>query len=508
VATQALVKDAGPSGHAAGPVDVVPLLKSYSRALLLARSPPASLALSRKLTWLHMRLRPSWGSHYFTARYIRRRADALERALSRRMAVGEADENDAQELEALRAFKSSLPPPPSRIFTVVGLIAAILLSQALLGWLLRQIEVTEPGDERSIQQAFEGVSLSPDVKSLGDIGRALADANFVQNGVVLLTVFLVLYLFGRPLASGYRLSLMCLGQPDRLSRRRRDSDLWKASEALDIPRTQTALARAMHADLRRDAPFDLLVKSLPWLAAGYWAIGFLRFAFTSEETIAGLVLFALCATRLGWLVRRLRARTYRSWWIGLPLVFTCVIALILPDIDYSLGYSARTDLAREDARLVAGISDVPRQGRSDLQLLLQEHHNLAGVDLRGQDLHKLSLGGKRLVDAKLRLADIRRADLRGADLRGADLRGVIATGAHFEHADLRGATFRCSDLRGANFTDAKLGDAVVTRAVVSDRTRWPEGFRPHRTRGPGAVDDYGPGIAASYDYIWECFQGF
>jgi hypothetical protein len=111
------VKDAGPSGHAAGPVGVVPFLKSYSRALLLARSPPASLALSRKLTWLHMRLRPSWGSHYFTVRYIRRRTDALERALSRRMAVGEADENDAQELESLRTFKSSLPPPPSRIFT-------------------------------------------------------------------------------------------------------------------------------------------------------------------------------------------------------------------------------------------------------------------------------------------------------------------------------------------------------------------------------------------------------
>jgi hypothetical protein len=77
-------------------------------------------------------VRPTWGSQFWTVRYARRRADELQRALSARLAVREADDDDAAELEALERFKASLPPPPSRWLTVLALISAILTAQALL----------------------------------------------------------------------------------------------------------------------------------------------------------------------------------------------------------------------------------------------------------------------------------------------------------------------------------------------------------------------------------------
>jgi hypothetical protein len=57
---------------------------------------------------LHLRLRPTWGVRYFTNRYVSRRVASLERALSQRIAVGEVDATDKDELAALAAFKASL----------------------------------------------------------------------------------------------------------------------------------------------------------------------------------------------------------------------------------------------------------------------------------------------------------------------------------------------------------------------------------------------------------------
>jgi hypothetical protein len=88
---------------------VVPLLRSYRDAMLLARKPPASLRLWRWLRWIHLRLRPRWACCYFTTRYVRGRVDALERALARRTALGEADADDHEEAVAVTRFKASLP---------------------------------------------------------------------------------------------------------------------------------------------------------------------------------------------------------------------------------------------------------------------------------------------------------------------------------------------------------------------------------------------------------------
>ena len=190
-------------------VDVVPLLQAYRGALILSRAPPASVALPSKLPpalrRLYLAVRPAWGCRYFTTRYVRRSAEALERELAGRIAVDEADPDDKDEAEALVRFKSSLAPPPSRLLTLIGLIAAILLSQALLGR-LGETFLDAYGDAKSndIKNAVNHVDLSPDVMSVGELTRALVSASYLEDFVVLLTIVTILYVFGRPLAAGFR----------------------------------------------------------------------------------------------------------------------------------------------------------------------------------------------------------------------------------------------------------------------------------------------------------------
>src|SRR3954447_18550317 len=116
-------------------VDLVPSLRAYRGALLLSREPPPSInvpsMLPQAVRRIYPRLRPAWGCHYFATRYVRGVTEALERAFAARIAVGEADPDDEAEGDSLQRFKSSLTPPPSRLLVIVGLLAAILLSQAL-----------------------------------------------------------------------------------------------------------------------------------------------------------------------------------------------------------------------------------------------------------------------------------------------------------------------------------------------------------------------------------------
>lgn len=66
--------------------------------------------------------------------------------------------------------------------------------------------------------------------------------------------------------------------------------------------------------------------------------------------------------------------------------------------------------------------------------------NLGGMILQGADLRGADLTGTTLVETDLKGTDLKDTDLKGADLRGADLRG----------ADLKGATLVETDLKGAN----------------------------------------------------------
>jgi pentapeptide repeat protein len=541
-------------------LDVVPLLKSYRSALVLARRPPQSLAVPPKLWTLLRRLRPTWGSHYYATRYVRRRTAAVERALAARCAVGEADENDKTEADALKQFQSSLTPPPPRLVMALAFIAAILLSQALVNVLFSSLDSFIGEHREEVSNALAGLNLSPDVKSLGDVIDALAAANFIEIGFVIAAVAFVAYVFGRPLASGYRLAYYCTGRPERLGRLRRHSPLRMQACALEIPEQEAAVARITEADLRREAPMDLVVKATLWFAAAYWLVGLLRFdgsphveaggfvlwlaicgaavagigwlsrrargrwvalawvaaivvavalipvlvhkmdSESAQQDTVWLVLFGLTVARLGWLARKAHSRRASRWWLLAPLATVVLIALVA---SYNPN-EVSADATRVDALKRIHAVDVPRLSRSDLKLMLLSDPKLAGVDLRGQDLHGFVLVGKRLPGAILDVADLRDGILNQAHLRNASLAGTLLTRAFLVGADLRGADLECADLRGANLQDAKLDGTVLSGALGSESTTWPDGFDPSAqgVQPESALDETEmSGRAAVYGYI-------
>jgi hypothetical protein len=502
-------------------LDVVPLLKAYRAALRLARRPPASLDLSPALERLHRWLRPTVGCDYFVTRQVRRRVGALERALTARVAVGDVDENDRAELEALRTFRSSLAPPPGRGWTVAGLIAAILLTQAVVGrlsYLLSYVGATA-GKGSSLETALNGVSLSPDVRSVGDLGRALTSADFIDLGVVVLSVVCVLYLFARPLACGYRLAQLCLDGRVRLSQRRRQSPLCRQAARLAIPAQEAAVARIADAQFQRDAPIDILVKAAPCIAIAYVAVGLTRFGggmgistreaawvlasaallgsiawlprrvtwlgaaqwaavlslvvvlglgvvfelIVDQEALADsaadvwLAIYVVTLMRLAWLAWYARGGGRTLMWLAVPFAVIVAIGIIAR-------YHDSGTFDRAEALAIEHLSDVPHVSRYDLQVL-----------------HDLSLRDKDLTGAQLALADLRATDLRSADLAHADLHGARAFSAGLRHANLKNADLRCSDLRsadlrGADLRHARLTGATFVNAVADDQTLWPAGF--------------------------------
>jgi hypothetical protein len=293
-------------------LDVVPLLRSYRDAMRLARTPPASLRLWRPLQWIHMRLRPRWACCYFTTRYVRGRVDALERALARRTALGEADANDNEEAQAVAQFKASLPSAPSRIWGVAGLTAAILLAQVLMG-----VVASGNGEwVRKVRDAIGGLGTSPDVKQFSDIGGVLVSADYFQLGLILLSAGATLYLFGRPLASGYRLAHLCLGRAERLSRLRRSSELCVAAARLSTVPQEVAAVRNASAEFRQEMPIDLLVKTLPASLMAYLLIGNVRTGALADVTDFRAAAWALASVAIGaagaWTMGRLKARP-RAW---------------------------------------------------------------------------------------------------------------------------------------------------------------------------------------------------
>jgi hypothetical protein len=564
--------------------DVRPLLRSYGVAIELSREPPASLALPRRLQRIHRWLRPRWACHYFTTRYVRRRTDALERALAARIALGKTDGDDRKEAEALARFKASLAPAPSRAFTLAGILGAIALSQALVGWIFDEVDgslgraffplPTDKDTHDAMKKGYDSIGLTPDVKSIRDVVGDLVSANFADRGLILLAIAATLYVFGRPLASGYRLSYLCLGRPDRSGRRRRASALWQSAARLETTAREHAAVQAGRAQFRRDTPLDLVVKALPWMVVLYWFAGLARLdaqASTPElgqwvlvcaataavlpwvqrrlrrplsarkhrgwgVVVAGgyvavpvaafvaitgtlptltdltpgpeLALVPVAFARLGWLARSAWARGYPTHWVALPIVLTCAVALASPYDGEAIYRAFAASGAPQWARESAGIAGVPRLSRHDLQLLVSTRENLRSSDLRGQDLHGLSLRSRDLADAQLRLADLRGADLHGARLQGADLRGALASKARMRGAHLDGADLRCSDLRGADLTGASLRHANLEGAIRDRATRWPAGFKSRQhLAGPADVDDdpeFFRGDAATYDYVSSC----
>ena len=512
--------------------DVHELLASYGAAIALSRDAPASLALPPVLERIHRRLRPRWACHYFTTRYVRRRTEALERALAARIALGEADDDDRREAEGLAKFKASLTPAPSRAFVIAGIVGVITLSQALVSGLFKGVDSetgrgffplpTDGKAHGAIEKGIDSIGLTPDVKSIRDVMGALASANFADRALILLAIAATLYVFGRPLASGYRLSYLCLGRPERGGRRRRTSELWRAAARLETTAREHAAVYTARAQFRRDAPLDLVVKALPWLVVLYWFAGLARLDAQASAPELGqwVLVCAAIAAMLPWVQRRLRRRLsprgYRGWrvviaggCVAVPVAAFVAITGTLPTITdltpgpeaalvpvafARLGWLARSARARgypahwvalpvvvtcavalaspyDDATIyrtyaASGAQEWARESAGIGGIPELSRHDLQLLLATRQNLRSSDLRGQDLHGLSLRSRDLADAQLQVADLRAADLHGARLQGADLRGALASGARMQGAHLEGANLRCSDLRGADLRGAFL------------------------------------------
>ncbi|CQD09902.1 Secreted effector protein pipB2 [Mycobacterium lentiflavum] len=179
------------------------------------------------------------------------------------------------------------------------------------------------------------------------------------------------------------------------------------------------------------------------------------------------------------------------WWFS-ELVIPTVVALVTGAIvavgtikGQALLDDAREDraLRLENLRFVRDHSAVdPNQPRPFGGLDLRGQHlrglqlananfedaNLEGAILSNSNLYRASFNYARLINAYLVAADLSETDVEGANLSGADL----------DRANLAGAIFDQTVLYRANLKTANLRGAVFRCVYYDSATSWPPGFVP------------------------------
>jgi WD40 repeat protein len=173
-----------------------------------------------------------------------------------------------------------------------------------------------------------------------------------------------------------------------------------------------------------------------------------------------------------WLVARATANDLSSG--GTPAVlesgrFSGLMIRFLCDL-------AGHDTARQWAASVLrepGSNEAAKQNALAIngRLEVAVRKQLAGVDLRGQDLTRWDLGGADLRSATLRGMQIVHANFRGADLRGADFSGARLTACDLGGVDARGSVWDRAALVGVSGLRGLHGRQELVSAAVVGRDR-------------------------------------
>jgi WD40 repeat protein len=142
------------------------------------------------------------------------------------------------------------------------------------------------------------------------------------------------------------------------------------------------------------------------------------------------------------------------------------------------------DAVRNLADRIVEDEQVTARAKQNVALLLgwlgpgDEPLNLAGTDLRDQDLSTLNLRGANLRGANLRGMHLRDIDLTGADLTNADLTEVRMTGGSLRNTTLAGTTWTRAALVWVTGTDAPELDAAAIPGRDAAEAVVPPQFRP------------------------------
>jgi hypothetical protein len=290
--------------------DVRDVLHCYRAALELAADPPPSRRTPfGPLTRLVCRLRPAWGLQRLVVEEIRGRIDLINRRYCLRLALGEQDPHDREARDAVRDFASSLPPPRSRLFAVLPLLAVIAVSQVLLALLLRsQQGLAKNADGRLLPEALlkqlaQVGDLNP--AGYGDTVSLLLHNSPKVTALALGILTLSVYVVWRPRLPAVRLKRMVFEMPGAIGSRTASSELGARALQLRLRDKEVALFAALRMPPPSDSATDLWVKGTP--AVILLALAALTLTPPSQ---AGLAIFflMLATVRLWWLAREWRRR--------------------------------------------------------------------------------------------------------------------------------------------------------------------------------------------------------
>lgn len=285
--------------------DVLELLRHYREAIELAAAPPASRCsrfglMARALT----SLRPTWGLQRLVAEHVRDRIALVDRHFARRLALGEADSNDDEDRAALSLFAASLPPPRSRLWAAVPLLAVVAVSQALIALLL----IGRSDQRTPLSDAIRGLAGAADLSS-GQMFKTV-DTLLYSNPRITALAFAVLaaslYIVWRPLLPTVRLKRIILGMPAAISRRTARSELGERAQRLAVHDEELRLYAALGIRPPRESSLDLRVKLAP--VAVLATLAGLLVAPPDPLWDLGAVLLAGALLRLAWIAHEARRR--------------------------------------------------------------------------------------------------------------------------------------------------------------------------------------------------------
>ncbi|CAN93783.1 hypothetical protein sce3623 [Sorangium cellulosum So ce56] len=177
------------------------------------------------------------------------------------------------------------------------------------------------------------------------------------------------------------------------------------------------------------------------------------------------------------------------------------------------GTVATANALRIDGRTALGVSEQMNLAGADLRGQDLSGKNFCGCDLRGADLREAKLVGANLSGAQMGGALLEGADLSGAALCGADLTGATAVRARIVGADLTGAKLASTRLRGAKLVGArgaKLDGCDTFGAAMPDAARfeptWVQGSRCNAV----AISPDGTLLASGHSHgivLWDMATG-
>jgi hypothetical protein len=328
--------------------DVAELILAYDRALALARTRSRLVAVRTRVPrdgradrlWQVRWLR--WPVEHFIAWHVTRTLNALHRALSRRVATGQADERDIADRETVAAYRDSMRPVHVKSYLAIVIVLTLLIGGFILkaaGPVLSDLpvlrfaeeydagfaegaeaerrDVIEISDRTSNLFASFGDAISADVSSLGDTVEAFVGAEPSDSALVLAGFLFSLYLVTRILVPAYRLKRMLFNLADDPRGLSYSTARWNVKHATGVYRRERAVFASVDERLPREPPLDLLIPAL-WLSlpvalavylfrnthdwifsqpAGFWLLG-IPFEF-SVALATGLV--TLSAVRIVWL---------------------------------------------------------------------------------------------------------------------------------------------------------------------------------------------------------------